>query len=221
MNIGYKNCYVAYFDILGFKNLVLESEQDQNKFNEILELQKYLETIHEKGVSQKQIYFLSDSFFAVFPLEKNPISSVIWELADIQANVITMGHLIRGAITIGKVYYNDNNLFGPAINEVVELEKTIKNPMVVLSSHFIEDYLLHMDGIISVYNDIKEEIEDVMDYLKYDEKYKWVSHINNQDLTIEREEISNKLHELITYGIAHADENVKNKYIWLKAKYFE
>ena len=146
---------------------------------------------------------------------------MIWEIADIQANIINSGYLIRGAITIGKVFYDENNFFGPAINEVVDLENTIKNPMVVLSSHFIEDYLLHMDEIITVYNDIKEEIEDIMNYLKYDEKYKWISHINNQDLTIEREEISNKLNELITCGTKHSDENVKNKYIWLKTKYFE
>ncbi len=221
MGIGYKTCYVAYFDILGFKNLVFESEKDENKFNDICELQHYLLSIRPDGVSKKSIYFLSDSFFAIFPLEENPISSVVWEIADIQANIINRGYLIRGAITIGKVFYDDNNFFGPAINEVVELEKIIKNPMVVLSSHFIEDYLLHMDKIIFVYDEVKEEIEDAIDYLKYDGKYKWVSHINNQDLTIEREEISNKLHELITYGIAHADENVKNKYIWLKAKYFE
>ena len=146
---------------------------------------------------------------------------MIWEIADIQANIINRGYLIRGAITIGKVFYDDNNFFGPAINEVVELEKIIKNPMVVLSSHFIEDYLLHMDKIIFVYNELKEKIEDAMDYLKYDRQYKWVSHINNQDLTIEREEISNKLHELITCGITHTNENVRNKYIWLKNKYFD
>lgn len=221
MKIDYKTCYVAYFDILGFKNLVIESEKDEKKFNDICELQQYLSSIRPNGVAKKNIYFLSDSFFAIFPLEKNPISSVIWEIADIQANIINSGYLIRGAITIGKVFYDDNNFFGPAINEIVDLENTIKNPMVVLSSHFIEDYLLHMDEIISVYNDIKEEIKDAMDYLKYDGKYKWVSHINNQDLTIDREEIKNKLHELITYGTKHADENVKNKYIWLKAKYLD
>lgn len=221
MKSRYKTCYVAYFDILGFKNFVLESEKDEKKFNNIYELQQYLSSIRPDGVTKKNIYFLSDSFFAIIPLEKNPISSVIWEIADIQANIISRGYLIRGAITIGKVFYDDNNFFGPAINEVVELEKTIKNPMIVLSSHFIEDYILYMDKIIFAYDELKDEIKDAMDYLKYDEKYKWVSHINNQDLTIDREKVKSKLYELVSEGMKCNEERVRNKYMWINDIYFK
>lgn len=221
MKKEYKVCYVAYFDILGFKNLVSASEKDENKFNDIYDLQQYLSSIHNTGVTEKNVYFLSDSFFAIFPLDKNPISSVIWDIADIQANIINRGYLIRGAITIGKVFYDNNNFFGPAINEVVELEKNIKNPFVILSSHFIEDYILHINEMIFVYDELEKEIDDAMDYLKYDGQYKWISHINDQDLTIDREEIKSKLFELVDEGMKCNDERVKNKYIWISDTYFK
>ena len=70
MKSRYKTCYVAYFDILGFKNLVLESEKDEKKFNDICELLQYISSIRPDGVAKKNIYFLSDSFFAIFPLKK-------------------------------------------------------------------------------------------------------------------------------------------------------
>ena len=44
MKSRYKTCYVAYFDILGFKNFVLESEKDEcllpNGANKIVELNR-------------------------------------------------------------------------------------------------------------------------------------------------------------------------------------
>lgn len=44
----YRLCYVAYADILGFKNKINKSVTDNDTLNEILSLQKYLETIKKK-----------------------------------------------------------------------------------------------------------------------------------------------------------------------------
>ena len=92
MNNNYELCYVAYIDILGFANKVIESVNNKQTLNEIIDLQNYLTNINcSNGISIKKTYFVSDSFFFVFPFTKNEISSVIWEIADMQAHIIDMG----------------------------------------------------------------------------------------------------------------------------------
>lgn len=217
MNNNYKLCYVAYIDILGFTNKVIESVNNVQTLNEIINLQNYLTDIKcKKGISDKKTYFVSDSFFFVFPFENNEISSVIWEIADMQAHIIDMGHLIRGAVTIGKTVYNEKFLFGPSVNEVVALEKKIEYPRVVLSNRLLEEYLINIKNTSFVFNDINDEISDLLDYLSYDKEYKWITHINKQDLTVDREDIKNKLLIMIEKEKNNIDERVKKKYIWLE-----
>lgn len=213
----YKLCYVVYIDILGFKNKVQESINDIQVLNEIIDLQNYLTNINcSNGISVKKTYFVSDSFFFVFPFDENEISSVIWEIADMQAHIINMEYLIRGAVTIGETVYNDKFLFGPSVNEVVALEKMIEYPRVVLSNHLLEEYLINIKNARFIYGEIDDEISDLLEYLSYDMEYKWISHINKQDLTIDKVDIKNKLLVMIEKGKHNDNERVRKKYIWLE-----
>lgn len=217
----YEECYIVYFDILGFKNLVEESKLKKCKFDLILEFQDYILKIKDdKKITNKKIYFLSDSVFMIYSFAENPISSIIWELANIQAYFISKGFLIRGAITIGQVHHNDNNLFGPAVNEVAMIESKIEKPMLVLSQHFFEHYILNLEKMVFVYCNLTQEIKDFQEYLLQDDNYCWIAHINNQDLMIDREETKNSLRELIDSNINNPDEKVKEKYMWLRKIYF-
>jgi len=102
------------------------------------------------------------------------------------------------------------------VNEVVALEKKIEYPRVVLSNHLLEEYLINIKNTSFVFNDINDEISDLLDYLSYDMEYKWITHINKQDLTVDREDIKNKLLIMIEKEKNNIDERVKKKYIWLE-----
>lgn len=211
----YKLCYVVYIDILGFKNKVFESTKDEKVLNEIIDLQDYLSIIQkDNGVSEKKAYFISDSIFLVFPFEKNDLSCVLWEIADIQARLIEMEFLIRGGLTIGDVIFSDKFLFGPAVTEAVQIEQKNENPCVVLSYHFFEDYLIKKAKID--YGDISQEIEEALLYLSKNENFRWITHINEQDLTIDKKDTRKQLIEMIEKGKKNQNDRVKNKYIWLE-----
>lgn len=215
----YSYCYVAYVDILGFKNRVEESAKGPNKsekFNEIIELLKYVSQINSrKGISKKEAYFLSDSIFLVFPIKGNEIASVLWEIADMQAKIIELGFLVRGALSIGEVYYDENNLFGPVVNEVTSLEKEINNPYIVLSNMFFENYILNIEDSSFNCSSMKSEIKDVKEYLKGNLFFRWIAHINKQHLSIEREVIDEKLKKMIDEGLENKCEKIRQKYLWL------
>ncbi len=213
----YRLCYVAYADILGFKNKINKSVTDNDTLNEILSLQKYLETIKKSsGVSEKKAYFISDSIFLVFPFEKNEMSSVLWEIADMQAEIINKGFLIRGGLTIGMVVFSDTYLFGPSVNEVVQIEQQIECPCVALSYRFFENYLLNINKASFVYDDLEREMKDASEYLSSNESFKWISHVNKQDLIIDKVDIKRKLLEMISDNKDNPNERIKSKYIWLE-----
>src|SRR5271157_4828987 len=44
MSIHYENRIVAFLDVLGFRNLIVESEKDNSKIQELYKVLKYLKT---------------------------------------------------------------------------------------------------------------------------------------------------------------------------------
>ena len=48
------------------------------------------------------------------------------------------GLLVRGAITVGELYFENGMIFGPALNQAAELEKSAKYPRVIFSDESLE-----------------------------------------------------------------------------------
>ena len=144
------------------------------------------------------------------------MSSVLWEIADMQAEIINKGFLIRGGLTIGMVVFSDTYLFGPSVNEVVQIEQQIECPCVALSYRFFENYLLNINKASFVYDDLEREMKDASEYLSSNESFKWISHVNKQDLIIDKVDIKRKLLEMISDNKDNPNERIKSKYIWLE-----
>ena len=159
-----KEYYIAYFDLLGYKKFF------QNNPDKI---EDFLQTIHT-AISNTQNYiqeisssFIGGNFGKLFIQTKvfsdnillcleTDTSSIEYPrfltfltiVADIQRNfILQYGLFLRGGITIGKLSFNDDYIFGQGIIDAVELEETAKYPRIiigqtvldfVLQTHFVK-----------------------------------------------------------------------------------
>ena len=165
--IKYERRIVAFIDILGFKEIVKQSEKDTTKIEllyYVLEFLKSWETsekwdlriveieedAQKKGVHNFDIRgktnttSFSDSIIVSVKVEENVnemASTLITNLAYIGAILIEKGILFRGGITIGNILHNDNGtVFGQALIDAYQLEtKSAKYPRIVLSDKLIKE----------------------------------------------------------------------------------
>jgi len=219
-NMNYEFAYVVYLDILGFKRYVYDSVNDTNKISKICDIQKYLlELKKDNRLSKKFTYFLSDSVFIVYPFKENDISTVFWEVAEIQAHLICEGFLIRGGINIGPCYYDENFLFGPVVNDCVEMESSLEKPCVCIDERLIEKYAINSEETSRNFLNLKDEIEDAYLYLKEDKGIRFISHLNDQQLLTNIKDVEISLKSLIEKYINSSDERIRSKYEWFLKQY--
>lgn len=166
---------VTFIDILGFKNLV--ENRSENEMREILSLfhrlnneSPFSRDIHKDSTLLKElartikIIFFSDSVVRIRyapDYEKSNICDGLYMcilekelliLAEIQSDLLKKGILIRGGITIGDIFYDNETyqLFGKAMTRAYELESKIANyPRIIIDPTFSNVYARSIDFIES------------------------------------------------------------------------
>ena len=134
--INTSNYCIVYLDILGAENFMKGKSADKflNDLNSI-----YYDAIREVSfnnfVSQKDINvkIFSDNILLAIKINKNDSfrSNKIEKLINITGiifnNALYHGYLMRGAITEGPFYNDDNNIFvyGKALIDAVEMEEKL------------------------------------------------------------------------------------------------
>ena len=162
------NQIVLFADILGFSNAVRKNEevsmQDRGKlivnFPRIYDI--FVDGYTKECQDSMGIKFLwvSDSIIVSAPIENaNALFNV---LVDITNTLYCSGLSLRGAIIVGKLYHQ-NNVWGPALIEAVENEKSIvKYPRILLKESHMQQLKLEQD-----YSDFFEP-SDVSGYIQFD-----------------------------------------------------
>jgi len=160
---NYRECLLAYIDVLGFKKLIEKSVTDAQLFADILSLLRHLKDqtgqggryIHEEGqplpVSIFRAFNFSDLTVRATYADTvtNYFSLCQWEflyLCGIQIDLVCRtDFLVRGAISMGLISMepdkkvNDDILFGPALIRAYEMEKEKPGPpRIVINSDVIE-----------------------------------------------------------------------------------
>lgn len=170
--IEYSQYLVAFLDILGFRNMVFEKENDKisTYFSLINEITNDLKRIQSK----KDIgsITISDSVILSIPLGGSPLSGKIKKLRElciaiqkIQFKLSLNNIWIRGAISFGNAYFNEreNQVVGEAYINAYELEQKIAiYPRVVIDSRLIEH--LNFDSADNL-------IREVNNYKLYGSEY--------------------------------------------------
>ena len=181
MSIIYENRYVVFIDILGFKDIVSKSNNDDKKAEKILENLKYIEEIKKENddiykltTIGRKIAVFSDSIVISYPLLNSgsgQFLSLIFDIIYIFNELLDKGVYIRGGMTYGKLYHEGNVCFGPAMVEAYSLEQEAIYPRIIIDEIAIKEGLNYpgLDGGKIEWNDIKElfVIEDGICYIDF------------------------------------------------------
>ncbi|WP_439481932.1 hypothetical protein [Cyclobacterium plantarum] len=164
-SLTYELRLIAFIDILGFKEIVKQSETDSSKIQLIFSVLEYLkgwektekwnlkfveieESAQYKGLSNFDLRgktnttSFSDSIVVSVKVDKNVnemASTLIVNLAYIGTVLLEKGILIRGGLTIGNIFHTDNGtVFGQGLIDAFLLEtKSAKFPRIVLSDKLL------------------------------------------------------------------------------------
>lgn len=146
--------YVCFIDVLGFSNDILINwhNLESNPLEKILSIKDKMPIFdeavdgndsesHRKYVCR--VNTVSDSVTICFGFDENIIvgdlalglEAVISNIAYIWSTFIREGYTIRGAIDFGDIYWDTNELIGPAFINAYRLESEVaKNSRVIISS---------------------------------------------------------------------------------------
>lgn len=167
MNKKYEQRIVAFIDILGFKEIIRESEKNSANINLIFEVLEYLkkwettkkwnikfieieEDVQKKGLQNFEIKdrtnvtCFSDSIVVSAKIDQDNInhvvSTIISNLAYIGAVLLEKGILLRGAITVGNLIHEANGIIlGNGLIEAYLLENSCaKYPRIIISDKLIK-----------------------------------------------------------------------------------
>ncbi len=171
--VKYEKRIVAFIDILGFKEIVKQSEYDTTKIDLLYSVLEYLkdwetsekwdlklieieEDAQMKGVENFDIRgktnstSFSDSIVVSVKVDDNVnemTSTLIVNLAYIGAILMEKGILFRGGLTIGNIIHNNNGaVFGQGLIDAFLLEsKSAKYPRIILSDKLIKELVYPID----------------------------------------------------------------------------
>lgn len=217
----YKEHFVAFLDILGFKNLIVNSNCNDiySIFDEIHS--KSNASLNFNGV-QIQAYdhikykILSDSIIIFIDTQiPDSFSALLDVCSRLQRSLIHRDDpiLLRGGISKGLLYYEDDVIYGEGLTNAYLLENNLaKYPRIVFTGETLEagkksaEYI-YVDGQ-GIFNTFDTD-EDMLYFLHY--------HIQLQKGMEERKMLCDKVLNKCKKVLNHeTNSDVREKYIWLK-----
>lgn len=170
MNIeGYENRFVAFLDILGFKELIYSIESDGEENPDFKRARSVLNFLHEESIEsngqhdlpiyeQKEDYilekelgdprisYISDCVIISTEDSFDGFKALCNKLTKFSTDIACDGIFMRGAITHGKVYHHGPMLFGSAYQKAYELEsKFAIHPRIIIDD-VVFDFLSERKG---------------------------------------------------------------------------
>ena len=210
--LNYEEKYVAFLDILGFREMVNKNDTEL--------INTYLNTVQEGIKSAKDTYFnekklkiesiiISDSILLAVDKNndiKESLDNLLYlciSVGMIQSLLSPNGIWLRGGISFGKTYFSqtDNQIIGPAYISAYDIENKIaKYPRVVLDSRIINEL---------GFDNAEELIKKINNRSNQDILYPWNNqHIIKKDIPL--------FIDYIGFMLDHNDLGLDNKKFFLK-----
>lgn len=254
--IQYEKFLVAFIDILGFSSRVKESVKNVEHFwmintaleefnklrlkqtwkeNNILievEVDAQRRSLNDYYIdNMAKCFCFSDSIIVTVKADayvEERTSALLAMLAKIGTELLAQGILLRGAVTIGKMYVDKNaqsmKAFGPAVIEAYHLEEEQANyPRIILSRRLIKElrYPLSTDKQRQPYHQYLRRFDDGLVGFN---QLTFLEIMQNTDKVLPKKKLREKLEKARQVIITGLDENMCNikafaKYAWLKEEF--
>jgi len=235
----YEDRLCLFLDILAFKNHIDESAKldpsQIKKSGQQMTVSRLYIALNEinnaltyeiGGLnyrSSKTVSQFSDSIVVSYKLdEESAVYDMLFDIYLLQINLIQRGLLVRGAITSGQLIHDERLVFGPALNEAVELEKLAMYPRVILTQEIIElGKKYHGSQHTSKHEElsIKSLLNQDLDGMFYVDYFS----VNPSDFNEDWDGLYNhliELRELIKrMSLLTRNPSIKVKHSWMRKKY--
>ncbi len=220
----YVEHFVAFIDILGYSQIVLEVKDSADALSKIMSLKAAVDQAERTLVmrtgwqrSDASVRILSDSIIVAIKATMDNFDAFFQLIAEAQANLARRGVLVRGGVAIGRHYEDEKIVFSEGLIKAYTLESTAARfPRVLVPGDFW-DYVTrngHDEDIIW-FRDLYtwrdagdgELFIDYLNFMPFTRRHE--PNHNGRDLRNHR--------ELIVAGLAaHAGSpNVLTKFRWL------
>jgi len=134
---GYRDRVVGFVDILGFADLVQRADRDGTLRRQITDALSRVRavTLPEGGETDLRTQNFSDSLILSATNTPEGFWHLLLSIDSLAWNLLQLGILLRGGISIGGMKHNDEHVFGLGVNEAYRLESIVaKTPRVVLGA---------------------------------------------------------------------------------------
>jgi len=142
--MSYAERYVAFVDILGFKEIIRQSEHGGRMFEALVksltsmgDRNKDLESVLGEDF---KVQNFSDAVVLSEKVTARGLSHLLYEIQELALSLLPSGLLIRGGISKGSLYHEGSVVFGPAFLEAYRLESSVASvPRIVLTREVYSD----------------------------------------------------------------------------------
>ncbi len=216
-----KNKYVAFIDVLGFSNLVEKRKIDSLE-DYFTRIENVLDEIKREKSNITSI-LISDSIILTVPEDIDELKSLFIAIRRIQQALAFKKILLRGAVSYGEVYYNDekNIIVGHGYIRAFLLEKEAIYPRIIIDPQIIGKLALDKNGFISLINGTtKYNFEDHLIYKRtsYAEIKDDAIFIDYASKIIKKDTITitlGRVYDTIKENL-YTEQKYFQKYIWLR-----
>lgn len=150
------NSIVCAIDILGFSQMTVNSCKNGSG-NKLLREINYLinknkQCIIPNKYSQGKIKIFTDNMVVAYPINDDgraELDEILNNVAEYQFNLALEGLFVRGGISVGEFYINEDIVFGPALLDAHHTESQLAcYPRIVLDDKTVkrlQNYINHYD----------------------------------------------------------------------------
>lgn len=237
IRINNEECYVAFLDILGFKEYVKTTKPDDilKMFQELdiitKSLKKDIISFAETEEMKKKantlpkelyLYIMSDSIIlAIKCCHEGALHFLVDCCQKIQAKLLSQYHLtLRGGISKG-IYYGDQTInFGCGMIKACELEEKAKYPRILIDKEILPELKATCIPFINCSNEIKTEVctnianNEYIDFTEHPNKIKAEIYVNVASKKYM--DLSECLDFITNEKGKHSDKHTLEKYEWLE-----
>jgi hypothetical protein len=136
----YEDRYVAFIDLLGFKQKVESAEQTPSERVHLVELLTLVkDTLSENPYIGFRLNYFSDSIFLTAERTPEGLWEMFQSILRLTQNLLQHDVLTRGGLTAGGTHHGKQFIYGTAVNRAVALEREAKSPMTLVSDEVVDD----------------------------------------------------------------------------------
>lgn len=224
----YEDRLVAFIDILGFKDLVADTETDARKLQHL--------TAALKSLYDRIWLWEADGSYSSFAFTQFSDSIVISSLAGtadsfemlqqlllgVMELVDTYNVLVRGGIARGQLIHDSVMVVGPAMVEAYRLEsKKAIYPRIIIAKELMEQIEQDLEESIRTHTTLSEVPGFSRLFKTDDDGWSYLDYVNPNEAyfhILDKDDHLKALEHLAQKGLQHPKEQVREKYPWLMKK---